>query len=91
MTDDPNVIKIAEDSEIARLLAQVDGTPLRLQAKGVVYRVTREPEPNPRFDADKMRAAIAAAAGTLTPEEGEAFKAYVYRAREEGSRPATRP
>lgn len=34
---------------------------------------------------------MAAEAGTLTPEDGERLKAHIYKAREEGSRPAAHP
>lgn len=84
-------IHLADNSELARLLGQLDEALVRVEANGVVYRVTREPGPWAAYDPDAVRAAIAASAGMLTPEEGEALKAYVYRAREEGSRPADRP
>lgn len=90
MAHEPDTIHITDDSELARLLEHVDATPLRLEKNGVVYRVTREEDLWAGYDPEKVRAAVKAAAGTLTLEEGEALKAYIYKAREEGSRPADR-
>jgi hypothetical protein len=70
---------------------RIDETPVRVEMNGVVYRVTREVDPRVDYDPEAVRAAITAATGMLTPDESEALKASVYRAREEGSRPADRP
>jgi hypothetical protein len=91
MTHHGQTIHLADDSELARVLSQVDETPVRVEMNGVVYRVTREVDPWVDYDPEAVRAAITASAGMLTPDEGEALKASVYRAREEGSRPADRP
>lgn len=91
MIEEPGAIQISEDSEVGHLLSKVDGAPLRLELNGVVYRVIREDVERATYDPEKVRAAVRAAQGTLTPEEGEALKAYIYRGREEGSRPANRP
>jgi hypothetical protein len=87
MAHKPETIRIADDSELAGLLEHVDSTALRLEKNGVVYRVVREDNAWAGYDPAKVRAAVRAAAGTLTPEEGEAMNAYIYKAREEGSRP----
>jgi hypothetical protein len=91
MTHHTQTIHLPNDSELARLLARVDETPVRVEMNGVVYRVTRDDDPWADYDPEAVRAAVKAATGLLTPDEGEALKAYVYRAREEGSRPADRP
>ena len=88
MSNTSKVIHVPEDSELARLLNEVDTTPLRLEKGGVVYRVSREDEDLwAGYDPEAVRAGMATAAGTLTSEEAERLKAYIYRARQEGSRP----
>jgi hypothetical protein len=92
MTHEPKTIHVPEDSELARVLEGVDEIPLRLEKRGVLYRVSREDEDLwTGYDPEAARAGMATAAGTLSPEDGERLKAYVYEAREEGSRPADSP
>ena len=43
------------------------------------------------YDPDKLWAGIQAAAGSITEEEGELMKEYIYAAREAGTRPPNRP
>src|SRR5690348_17190342 len=43
------------------------------------------------YDPEKVRAAVTKTAGALSPEDADAMLAELYRARDEGSRPATRP
>jgi hypothetical protein len=78
-------IHLADDSELARLLAQVDETSVRVDLNGVGYRVTRDDDPWAGYDPSAVRVAIKASAGMLSRDEGEALKAYIERAREEGS------
>jgi hypothetical protein len=91
MAHDRQAIHLPDDSELARLLEQTNDTSVRVEMNGVVYRVTRDDDPWARYDPDAVSAAVKASVGLLTPDEGEALKAYVYHAREEGSRPADRP
>jgi hypothetical protein len=92
MSDAVNTIHVPDGSELARLLQEADETGLRLEQNGVMYRVTREDEdPWARYDPEAVRAGMEAGAGAITPEEAEELKAYVYRGREEGTRPANRP
>jgi hypothetical protein len=44
-----------------------------------------------RYDPEKVKATLDKMAGTLTPEEAERRIAEIHRAREEGTRPSTRP
>jgi uncharacterized protein YndB with AHSA1/START domain len=41
MAQDPEIVSIPDDSELARLLEQVGAAPLRIEQNGVVYRVSR--------------------------------------------------
>jgi hypothetical protein len=91
MAQDVATIYIDDDSELARALEHADQTPVRLVKDGVTYRVSREDDLWANYDPEAVRVALEKAAGLLTLEEAETFKAYVYRAREEGSRPPNRP
>jgi hypothetical protein len=91
MAHEPETIHIADDSELARLLEHVDSTALRLETNGVVYRVVREDNAWAGYDPAKVRAAVRATAGSWADLDTDALIADLYRAREEGSRPADRP
>ncbi len=85
-------IHISDDDELARILKEADGHPVRLEKGGVTYSLSREDDAvTGTYDPVAVRDAVQAASGTLTPEEGEQLKTYIYRARQEGSRPAHRP
>jgi hypothetical protein len=59
---------------------------------GTRFRVTRDPDdPWANYDREKVRDGLRKFAGMLTPEEGERIKELIYRGREEGTRPITRP
>lgn len=92
MADTVRTIQVPPDSDLARLLDEAQGTPLRLEKDGVTYRLSREDDDIwANYDPEAVHEALRTAAGTLTPEDGEELKVYIYRAREEGSRPADRP
>ncbi len=90
-SDEPETIHIPESSELARLLDQIDTTPLRLEKDGVVYRVSREDSLWAGYDPERVRAAVQATAGTWADLDTDAMIADLHRDREEGSRPADRP
>jgi len=92
MADTVRTIHVPPESELARLLDEARDAPLRLEKDGVTYRLSREEDEIwANYDPDAVLAGMRAAAGHLTPEEGEKLKAYIYRAREEGTRPPDRP
>jgi hypothetical protein len=91
MVHHPDTIHIAEDSELAALLRHVHGASLRLEMNGVIYRVTRETDQPATYDPEKVRAAVKATAGSWADIDTDALIQDLYRAREEGSRPADRP
>ena len=71
MTKEPLTITIDPDSELGRALVETDGLPIVLERNGARFRVTREPDdPWANYDPEKVRAALRAVAGTLTPDEG---------------------
>jgi len=87
------IVTLEPNSEFARALAAIDEKPVVLVSSGVRYTVNRtvDDELWANYDPERVRAAVRAAAGTLTPEEGERLKALVYEGREKGSRPIGRP
>jgi hypothetical protein len=85
-------IVIDPDSELGRALDETDGEPVVLLRNGTRFRVTRDPDdPWANYDPEKVRDGLRKFAGMLTPEEGERIKELIYRGREEGTRPITRP
>jgi hypothetical protein len=94
-TEPIKTIKVAADSELARLLTEAGNMPLILEKNGEAYRL----EPLARdhedifagYDPEKVKKAIAATAGSWKDLDTEKLIADIYRARKVGSRPATRP
>ncbi len=92
MMAEPRTVDVEPGSEIAQLLDDASGEPLILVRNGVRYRLGRDDEdPWTNYDPEKVRAGMRAAAGKWTGMDAETFKAYVYRGREEGTRPPDRP
>lgn len=92
MRKEPLTIQIDPESELARALAEADDDPVILDSNGVRFRVIRLSEDLwADYDPDQVLAALKAAAGTLSPEEGARIKELIYRGRDEGTRPLTRP
>lgn len=94
MSAEPYTINVSPDSELAASIdtAEAEKRPIVLNKKGIRYRVVREDEDMwAGYDPDAVIAGMDAAAGSITPEEAERWKALVYEAREAGTRPITRP
>ncbi len=93
MLPDPKRIKIRPNSEIARLLEDARDQPLVLESNGVTYRLYREEPENiwQDYDPEKARRTIAELAGSWVDIDTDRMIQELYRAREEGSRPETRP
>ncbi len=94
MPHEQRIFHIAADSELGHLLDTAAGTPVLLEKDGRRYRIVPEQDQDTLwagYDPAKVRRALQASAGLLSAEEAERLKAEVYAAREEGSRPATRP
>ena len=85
-------IEVEPGSELAEALAAADKKRVVLVSDGHRYAVSSAPSERVNdADQEEFRAAIRAAAGTFTPEEAEELKQNIYRWREEGTRPLTRP
>jgi hypothetical protein len=86
-------IKVTPGSEVAKLLDEAATAPLLLEKDGELYRLDRTEEEDlwAGYDPTAVDEAITAAAGKWADLDADALIAAVYRARAEGSRPATRP
>lgn len=92
MAQDLRTIKVSDETALAHVLAEADKTPLRLEKDGVVYRVSREDAAAYRDDRGAaVAAAVDATAGSWSDLDTDAVIDYIYRGREEGTRPASRP
>ena len=92
MAKEPLTITIDPDSELGRALDQTAGEPIVLLRNGTRFRVTRDADdPWANYDPESVLEGLHEIAGTLSPEEGERMKELIYRGREEGTRPITRP
>jgi hypothetical protein len=92
VTKAPLTIHVEPDSELARALSDVEEVPVLLDSNGQRFRVFRvSDDPWANYDPEKVRAGLRKFAGTLPPEEGERIKELIYRGREEGTRPLSRP
>lgn len=90
MTNAAKTIHIDGDTSLAEVLAEADGAPVRLTTGDAVYRVTRE-EADASLRVETIEAAVDATRGSWSDLDTEAIIDDIYRARDEGTRPATRP
>jgi hypothetical protein len=92
MTHPALTITIARDSELARALDAGDADSVVVLHGGNRFRVIRESDdPWAQYDPARLRAGLKKVAGLLSPEEGDRIIESIYRGREEGTRPLTRP
>ncbi|HVC32682.1 MAG TPA: hypothetical protein VNL16_04155 [Chloroflexota bacterium] len=85
-------IKVTADSDLGHVLDEAAYGPVLLEKDGTRYRLAREPEDIwAGYDPQAALDGMGEAAGSWQDVDAEAFKAFIYRAREEGTRPATRP
>lgn len=88
MATEPKRVAVEPGSELARLLDEASRTPLLFEMGGVTFRLATESSPrsadyNPRAAVAAMRAA----AGSWKDIDPQAFKEFLYRSREEGTKP----
>jgi hypothetical protein len=92
MATEPTTITVDPDSELARALGEADAPPVRLDVRGVRYRVRREDaDPFADYDPAQVRRSLEQYAGSWGDLDAEALKVYVYRGREDGTRHPNRP
>ncbi|MGI8553763.1 MAG: hypothetical protein ACR2PL_23685 [Dehalococcoidia bacterium] len=83
----PIKIPVSAESELSAVLEQAARAPLLLERGGLVFRVTIEQRPPASAsDPEIALASMRAAAGSWRDIDPEAFKAALYRAREDGSK-----
>lgn len=91
MAKAPLTITIDPDSDLGRALDAAEGDTVVL-LRDARFRVTREADdPWSAYDPEQVRAGLRKFAGLLSEDEGERMKAAIYRGREEGTRPLSRP
>jgi hypothetical protein len=92
MSTEPLTIHVDPESDLARALAEEETERIVLESDGIRFHVIRADDDIwAGYDPDAVLIGLQEAAGTLSLEEGEALKALIYRAREEGTRPPDRP
>lgn len=92
MGKEPLTIMIDPDSDLGRALDESTDDAVVLQRGSTRFRVTREAaDPWANYDPAKLRAGLKKVAGLLSPEDGDRIIEDIYRGREEGTRPITRP
>ena len=93
MAREPKRIIVAPGTELARLLDDAASSPVLLEKDGELYRLNRAEEEDvwASYDPQKVREAVAKHAGSWKDIDLEAFKAFIYRAREEGTKPLPAP
>jgi hypothetical protein len=88
----PDPIVVGDETDLSRLLDAATSAPIRLERNGIVYRLEREENDIwADYDPEKVREGLRLYAGSWSDMDAEALKAYVYRGREEGTRPLDRP
>ena len=81
-------IRVSRGTELARLLDEAAAGPVLLERDGELYRLHRaEEDAWTDYDPERVRDAVARYAGSWEDVDLEAFKAFIYRAREEGTKP----
>jgi hypothetical protein len=90
MLAEPRRVRVDPDSELARLLHEAGENPIVLEMGGELYRLTKE-EAWAGYDAAQVKTALDRTAGRWADLDADAMIAALYRARDEGSRPAARP
>ena len=92
MAKESEPIEVTSATELVSLLEMAGRAPLVLEKNGVRYRLAiEEGDIWAGYDPKKVRAALAKTSGSWPDLDAEAAVAEVYRARAQGSRPASRP
>lgn len=90
MASEPKTIEVEPGSEVDRLLDEAERAPLRLVRGSVRFRLVQETDDDDvwaGYDPERARAGMRVAAGAWSDLDAEELKAYIYRGREEGTRP----
>lgn len=91
MAVEPKRIKVHSDTNLEQVLEEARSSSVLLEKDGVTYRLEEAGDIWTGYDPEKVRAAIAATAGSWADMDTDTLLSNLYRARMEGSRPASRP
>ncbi len=93
MAVEPKRIKVSADTKLGPLLEEARRSTILLEKDGITYRLNAEGGDDiwRSYDPDAVRDALAATAGSWVDLDTATLLSNLYRAREEGSRPAGRP
>jgi hypothetical protein len=93
MAEAAKTIHVKSDTMLAPLLEEAAKAPIVLERGGAYFRLEalEPPDDWTSYDPDEVIAALDEVAGILSADEADTLIADLYRAREEGSRPANRP
>ena len=93
MTIELRKITVSPGGELAALLEEANDTPLLLEKDGRLYRLAIEELTDiwSTYDPEHVRKAVARTAGSWNDIDTDELIAALYRARDEGSRPTSRP
>jgi len=94
-------VDVEPDSEIAELLQQAKEQPIIVEFEGQRFWLGRDTtdsgedssrpsgihEPEGGYDPERFAEILREVAGSISAEDGEKMKAYIYAARKTGSRP----
>ena len=87
-------IRVTEETALAPLLEEAARHPVVLERDGELYQLNRlraEDDVFASYDPEAALRGIESAAGDWSDIDTEAFKAFLYRARAEGSNPPLQP
>ena len=91
MTVEPKRIRVNSDTNLEQILEEARSSNILLEKDGVTYRLEEAGDIWREYDPEKVRAALAATAGSWGDMDTDTLLSNLYRAREEGSRLANRP
>ena len=93
MAEQSKIIKITSYGEVALLLQEAAIEPVILERNGERYCLSKIVGEDiwVGYDPEKVRAAVRKTSGSWQDIDAEELIADIYRAREDGSRPASRP
>lgn len=93
MPVEPVKVNVSAYGDLAKLLEAASERPLVLEVDGVRYRVERERQNShpDDYSPEAVRAMLRETAGSWADLDIDAMIDDLYRAREEGSRPTSRP
>lgn len=93
MAAEPKRIRVNADTKLEPILEEARKSTVLLEKDGITYRLNAETLNDiwSGYDPERVRAAVAATAGSWADADADTLLSNLYRARMEGTRPASRP